>query len=84
MNSSETKGTTMNPTDAPRYIIPADTESLPHLTARLNEAVSAGDAHAADRAIRCARNRGDHAEAERITAAFYAARPDLTRPPVSA
>lgn len=37
---------------------------------RIQEAISAGDARATDRAIRCAKNRGDWEEAERLTAEF--------------
>lgn len=40
---------------------------------RLSAAITHGDAVATDRAIRCARNRGDHAEAERLAADYWRA-----------
>lgn len=45
--------------------------TFPALAQRLSAAIEAGDPVVTDRAIRLARNRGDHAEAERLTADYW-------------
>lgn len=50
---------------------PSPNPDFTALSQRLSAAIDAGDPVVTDRAIRLARNRGDHAEAERLTAEYW-------------